>query len=171
MNTEVVTGLAPETVTDWSVYPNFKEREFACRCGCGSNRISKKLLDMLQRARTIAGVPFVITSGCRCPRHNSTVSKSQNSDHLCSPPLREGTPIISPSREGAGGCGNPSPSGEVLVCFGVDIATSNDRARFVIDRALKQVGFDRIGIDRRFIHAGISTGLGGRNASDQEWLY
>jgi len=160
-----------EKVTDWSVYPNFKEREFACRCGCGANRISKTLLDMLQQARTIAGVPFVITSGCRCSRHNSTVSKSQNSDHLCSPPLREGTPIISPSREGAGGCGNPSPSGEALICCGVDIACTTDRNRYIIIQALKIAGFSRIGIASGFIHAGIGRSFGGRNDDNVIWLY
>ena len=131
-------------VTDWSVYPNFKETELRCRCGCGTNRISKRLMDMLQQARTLAGTPFVINSGCRCTRHNSTVSNSQNSDHI---------------------------SNENNICFGVDIACTNDRARFRILKALFEVGFDRFGWHRGFIHAGISRKLGGRNEEEVIWPY
>jgi len=133
-----------ETVTDWTIYPNFKEREFACRCGYGTNRICKELLDMLQRARKIASIPFVITSGCRCPAHNSTVSTSQTSDHIAD---------------------------ENNICFGVDIACSEDRNRYFIISALKYAGFNRIGIARGIIHAGIGRQHDGRNDDYVIWIY
>ena len=132
------------TVTDWTIYPNFKEREFACRCGCGTNRVSKELLDMLQYARKLAAIPFVITSGCRCPAHNNTASTSQTSDHIAD---------------------------ENTACVGVDISCTDPRKRFKIVTALLQAGFDRIGWHNRFIHAGISRKLGGRNDDDVIWLY
>jgi len=36
----------------------------------------------LQHARDIAGIPFVITSGFRCPPHNEAVHGSMDSSHM-----------------------------------------------------------------------------------------
>jgi len=56
----------------------FKPEEFACRC-CGKHPIDALFLAQLEKARGIAGVPFVITSGYRCPKHNAAVgSTSKN---------------------------------------------------------------------------------------------
>ena len=56
----------------------FKPEEFACKC-CGKHPIDSVFLAQLERAREIAGVPFVITSGYRCPKHNAEVgSTSKN---------------------------------------------------------------------------------------------
>jgi len=68
---------------DWNKYhPIFKPEEFTCRCGCGANRMQTHHMDMLFKARAIAGIPFVITSGFRCRDHNRRVGGSRNSDHL-----------------------------------------------------------------------------------------
>ncbi|MCL1826555.1 MAG: D-Ala-D-Ala carboxypeptidase family metallohydrolase [Candidatus Cloacimonetes bacterium] len=131
-------------VTDWSVYPNFKQSEFTCKCGCGTNRMSKLVMDMLQNARTTAGIPFVINSACRCPTHNLKVSKSNSGDHI---------------------------TDSNNLCFGVDIASINSRNRFLILQALILAGFDRIGVDDRFIHAGIGKSLGGRMDDKVVWFY
>lgn len=40
------------------------------------------LVEMLDIAREIAGVPFRITSGCRSEAHNQEVGGVQNSSHL-----------------------------------------------------------------------------------------
>ena len=133
-----------QTVTDWTVYPNFKQTEFNCRCGCGTNRISKELLDMLQYARKKAAIPFVITSGCRCPKHNSDIGTTATSDHIAD---------------------------ENNICYGVDIACTVDRNRYVLITALKNAGFNRIGIARGFIHAGIGRHFDGRNDDNVIWLY
>jgi uncharacterized protein YcbK (DUF882 family) len=39
------------------------------------------LLDALQQARTLAGIPFLITSGYRCPIHNRKVGGVEDSAH------------------------------------------------------------------------------------------
>lgn len=62
--------------------PNFKEKNFACRCGCGLNNMKDMFLWKLQMARTEARVPFVITSGSRCAKHNKDVGGTEESDHL-----------------------------------------------------------------------------------------
>jgi hypothetical protein len=44
--------------------------------------LSDKLMSMLDNARTIAGVPIVITSGLRTPEHNAEVGGVADSAHL-----------------------------------------------------------------------------------------
>lgn len=63
---------------------NFTDDEFRCPC-CGemiNNLAFKYFLSHLQDARTIAGIPFVITSGYRCPEHNKRVGGTSNSSHM-----------------------------------------------------------------------------------------
>ena len=60
---------------------NFKRSEFDCRC-CGKNNINMAFLEKLQLARTYAGIPFVVISGCRCDKHNKEVGGKHTSDHL-----------------------------------------------------------------------------------------
>ncbi len=66
---------------DWKDIKHFKPEEFNCPC-CGKNNINMDLVRTLDRAREIAGVPFIITSGYRCDRHNAEVGGKQNSSHL-----------------------------------------------------------------------------------------
>ena len=58
----------------------FKEGEFACKC-CGIEVIDKHFLEKLDEARFMAGVPFVITSGYRCRKHNAEVGGASSSAH------------------------------------------------------------------------------------------
>jgi uncharacterized protein YcbK (DUF882 family) len=58
----------------------FKLDEFNCKC-CGKNEMKKELLDRLDAARELAGVPFVIVSGYRCPKHNKEVGGVPDSAH------------------------------------------------------------------------------------------
>ena len=63
---------------------HFTLQEFACRCGkCGSTgeEMSPNFLEVLERARGLAGVPFKITSGYRCPAHNRAVGGVAGSAH------------------------------------------------------------------------------------------
>lgn len=56
----------------------FSQDEFKCKC-CGKAPIDPLFVAQLEKARGIAGVPFVITSGYRCPKHNAAVgSTSKN---------------------------------------------------------------------------------------------
>ena len=63
---------------------NFTDDEFRCPC-CGKFIDSlpvRAFLAKLQDARDSACVPFVITSGCRCPKHNEAVGGEAESSHL-----------------------------------------------------------------------------------------
>lgn len=60
---------------------HFDLREFACPC-CGGNDIKPELIERLQKARTIAGVPFEITSGWRCKAHNREIKGGAQSSHM-----------------------------------------------------------------------------------------
>ncbi len=71
-----------ELVSDWSVYPNFQEWEFACPSS-GKAYMLKRFMDKLQRARTIAGVSFHISSGYRDEAYNDSLPNSvPNSAHI-----------------------------------------------------------------------------------------
>ena len=65
---------------DWSDYPNFSADEFACS-HCGENKITKELLDQLQKLRTDLDFSFVITSGYRCPEHPVEIKKDTSGTH------------------------------------------------------------------------------------------
>jgi len=59
----------------------FSNKETQCKCGCGLN-IKEELLNKLNEARELAGIPFTITSGARCQSHNDTVGGSKTSSHV-----------------------------------------------------------------------------------------
>ena len=44
--------------------------------------MDKNFLQKLDRARDVAGVPFIITSAYRCEQHNKNVGGKPNSAHL-----------------------------------------------------------------------------------------
>ncbi len=63
---------------------NFTDDEFKCPC-CGGYTDSlpfRAFLAKLQDARSVAGIPFIITSGYRCPKHNKEVGGKSDSSHL-----------------------------------------------------------------------------------------
>jgi uncharacterized protein YcbK (DUF882 family) len=107
-------------MSEWTYFNRY---DFKCKCGCGFNNIDTEFVDKLNEAREIAGVPFVITSGCRCRKHNAAVS-------TC------GDPLDSPHLKGVA----------------ADIAIQNSIVRYLVLTALVAVGFTRIGIGRNFIH-------------------
>lgn len=53
----------------------FTPEEFSCKC-CGKHPMDALFLAQLENARGIAGVPFRITSGYRCPKHNTEVGST-----------------------------------------------------------------------------------------------
>ena len=62
---------------------HFIIEEFLCPCcGRGVEEMSEGLLYMLDTARDIAGIPFIINSGFRCTKHNKEVGGSPASSHL-----------------------------------------------------------------------------------------
>lgn len=58
----------------------FSRKELECKC-CGVCLISDDLLGRLNHAREIAGIPFIITSGYRCQKHNDFVGGVPTSAH------------------------------------------------------------------------------------------
>lgn len=62
--------------------PHFSRTEFACGCGCGFNQISPVLIERLELARGMAGIPFIVNSGCRCGPHNTNTKGKPHSAHL-----------------------------------------------------------------------------------------
>lgn len=58
----------------------FSRKELECKC-CGVYIIDDDLLPRLNRARELAGIPFIITSGYRCQKHNSEVGGVPTSAH------------------------------------------------------------------------------------------
>lgn len=89
----------------------------------GANKINSKLIRMLDNAREIAGVPFVINSGYRDINHPESI-KNPTSSHIKG--------------------------------VAVDISINNT-TKIKIYEALKQAGFNRIGVASNFIHADIDT--------------
>ena len=60
---------------------HFTRDEFLCPC-CLTEDMEPAFLARLDDAREIAGVPFVITSGFRCRRHNAKVGGVEDSAHV-----------------------------------------------------------------------------------------
>ena len=61
---------------------HFKPEEFACKCGCGKNNVSPELVEKLEVARVIYGLPMRINSACRCADHNAKVGGVMASSHI-----------------------------------------------------------------------------------------
>ena len=99
----------------------FTIREMACKC-CGVYEMQPDFMNMLERARKLAGIPFNINSAYRCIRHNRSqaVGGKVNSSHTLG--------------------------------YAADIACTSSRDRHIILKALRAAGFNRIGIYKTFIH-------------------
>lgn len=62
--------------------PHFSEHECACRCGCGFNQVSPRLLGLAEKVREILGAPMIVHSVCRCPARNKETGGAAESQHL-----------------------------------------------------------------------------------------
>tara|TARA_Y100001972_G_scaffold126910_1_gene182050 strand:+ start:1103 stop:1480 length:378 start_codon:yes stop_codon:yes gene_type:complete len=112
------------------VLRHFTYSEFDCKSGVGQGEIfmDNDFLKLLDKARFVAGIPFVITSGYRTKEYNEQLIKngykaSSNSSH----------------------------------CKGIaaDIKADTPQKKFAIVQALLFVGITRIGIAHDFIHCDI----------------
>ena len=74
--------MFPEAKITWDDIKYFKKSEFACKCGCGFDDINLKLVKILDQMREHYGRPIIITSGCRCKKHNTAVMGTQGSRHV-----------------------------------------------------------------------------------------
>ncbi len=61
---------------------HFTEEELRCKC-CGALVVDDRLIQLLEKIRSLVDAPVVVTSGYRCPRHNAeTPESSPTSYHV-----------------------------------------------------------------------------------------
>lgn len=78
---ELMFNISPAP-SGWN-FEHFQKSEFACKCGCGFDDINYKLVGILEDIRShFGGNPVIITSGCRCSKHNANVGGVQGSRHV-----------------------------------------------------------------------------------------
>lgn len=99
------------------MYKYFKDKEIV--------GLDTGLVKMLDQAREIAGIPFVITSGVRTTEQNTSAGGVNDSSH----------------KKG----------------LAADLRCHDSRTRFIMFKALLQVGFMRIGCDGKHIHVDIDS--------------
>lgn len=120
---------------------DFSEWEFRCKCGCGICNVSNEFVQKLQTVRTLAGISFTISSGCRCLEYNRSIDRSKDtSDHVTSKDIQ---------------------------CEGADIQCFDSISRLKIISAAITSGFKRIGIAKSFIHLGMKKD----NPQNVLWTY
>ena len=123
----------------------FKYSEFDSPDQRGSGKhMSNEFMQMLDDARGLAEIPFVITSGYRTEAYQDDLTRRGYKT------AKKGT---SPHLKGVA----------------ADIACSNSRDRWIIINALVLAGFSRIGISDTFIHVDLSTYEGHRQ--NVIWTY
>ena len=103
---------------------HFDKDDFACPC-CGKNKTPLWFMKEIDDCRNKTGFPWIITSACRCEKHNKNIEGSGTSSHLTS-------------------------ANEEVVA--VDIFCDNDEKRFKMIEQLRLHGFKRFGIGINFIH-------------------
>lgn len=59
----------------------FKDSEFTCKCGCGTNLQTYEIKVIADKIREHFGKPAIINSGTRCIEHNKRVQGVPNSRH------------------------------------------------------------------------------------------
>lgn len=59
----------------------FKDSEFTCKCGCGTNLQKNGIKKIADEIREHFGKPAIITSGTRCAKHNKEVGGVAGSYH------------------------------------------------------------------------------------------
>jgi len=118
---------------------NYSEFDSPDELGSGKN-MSPKILEMLDLAREKYDKPIKITSGYRTKTYNEGLKKRGY---------------------------KASPNSSHLKGLAVDIGYYGSRERYLILNALMQVGINRIGIAKTFIHCDVDKN------KDEEviWLY
>ena len=116
-------------------YFNYHEFDSPDAIGSGEQMMDEVFVQMLDKARHLAGIPFKINSGYRTPERNRLVGGKKDSA-----PLKG---------------------------LAADIHCVDSRSRGYILGALLEVGFNRIGIAKTFIHVDDDPS----KDADVVWLY
>lgn len=68
---------------NWKHIEHFSRESFECPC-CkeGPEKMDSEMISDLDAAREAAGIPFVVTSGYRCPEYNAEVGAISSSAHV-----------------------------------------------------------------------------------------
>lgn len=70
-------------LNDWSGITHFTKKEFACKDGCGFDSINPQVVRVAEKIRHHFGdKPLIVTSGCRCAKHNALVGGVKGSKHV-----------------------------------------------------------------------------------------
>lgn len=72
----------PESGDFWDDIKYFNQKEFACKCGCGADKMEEKLIRTADKVREYFGAQITVSSGRRCAKHNANVGGVVNSRHL-----------------------------------------------------------------------------------------
>ena len=80
--TQTRNAMANEGDITWDDIKYFGKNEMTCKCGCGLNNTDLRLMQIADGIREHFGSPAVITSGCRCSKHNAEVGGVQGSRHV-----------------------------------------------------------------------------------------
>ena len=82
---KAVSEEKPREEIIWEDIQYFRPEEFACKCGkCGGwpGEVSRVLLCTADRVREHFDSPAVVSSGLRCPEHNTAVGGAAASRHM-----------------------------------------------------------------------------------------
>jgi zinc D-Ala-D-Ala carboxypeptidase len=56
--------------------------ELMCKCGKCNQTVKPEFRELLNKARALANVPFNVTSGMRCLKHNRNIESRDTSTHI-----------------------------------------------------------------------------------------
>jgi len=104
---------------------HFSVEEIMCLCGCGIYNINSNSLMMLDLLRDSLGYPLHLNSACRCRSHNLLIGGSETSSHI---------------------------STNDKCSYAFDVRVKNDLMRFDVVKKAIELGFNRIGVYKTFVH-------------------
>jgi uncharacterized protein YcbK (DUF882 family) len=61
---------------------HFQRSELECHCGCGECEMSEHFMAALEKLRTLADMPMVLSCAYRCSKHNAEARGVSKSSHL-----------------------------------------------------------------------------------------
>lgn len=126
----------------WEEIKYFKREDFLCKgsgeCG-GQDLIDRKLVRLLDHIRKATGKPMTVNSACRCEDYNKKVGGAKKSAHV---PIEK-------------------------ISYAADIRCRDSRTRFLFIKFATELGINRIGVAKTFLHLDTSPHL----SEQVVWFY